>query len=1175
MDQRETPNRIIGNVMFVLMLLTQINFTVSLTCLKCDSVQNITDCHGTTTCQDDESCFTDTVGAGGNTRFTLGCRSKDICRHGNSSSPATMIGRAIQEESSCSQCCGVDECNRHTCSSGVHGLHTSQCTDDPGFNCAQVSSLFNVCSDKDHAKLVCRKFCDLCDIIDGYWLEWSNWSICSETCGNGTVIRTRACNRTEGGLPCTGDSSETQYCQKDPCPINGGWSSWNNWAGCAVTCGIGLETRGRFCSNPYPDPFGRFCPGDSQEERLCWATPCLDGNWSAWSAWSTCTATCQGGLTKRTRQCDTSYPGHNCDGHAEEYKVCNRILCTDTVVDGGWSQWTSWSNCSVYCMSERTRTCSNPAPSLLGKNCLGSSLENKYCNQEYCSHPVRLVNGSDPYIGRLEVFHNGEWGTVCSDAFDSDAAEVVCRMLNYEGVARAFSSSNDFGEGTLSPLLSGVDCIGSEKSLFDCVHTPWAPATCQDSNVVAVSCHSVLELRLVNGTARNNGLVEISRGDGNWSSFCYSTMDIYSNDVKGMLNIAPVVCRMLSLPSTNPLLIVSHQSSQSSFTTQSFLTDIFCSGTETNLSSCQHSFRNLCPSSWKFRLACLDDIHVRLNSSLNKQVSRVEIFTGGNYWDSVCGNSFVKSDARMVCEKLGLPTNITIPYGSSQFGQAKNEEIWPFTGLSERVTDDNYYLYMNDYCSTTAGVLCGSSKSAAVPYVSYGNMLRSPSILDSFHCKGTEMSVADCDIETVGDCRLNKVLKVDCLENASFDVRLVNGSDLFKGIIEASFDGTRWGHISPLLFDNSDARVVCRMLGLPTVFPLPTVVKNRQVVKPNILGNLACNGTETTLINCPITKSVEEIWFNEFTEVLCGSDFHIRLVNGTNNHNGRVELSVQGNNNKFVTSVSFGKRGAMVICRMLKFPTNVTILVPELFGKGPPENAVQCNGSENSLNECHVTPHLAGETNNNYNLGLQCAESLSVRLVNRTSANNGRVEALFDGTNWVHMCRVFRTKDAQTVCRTLGLPSNAAIGYGITYSGIGVDVGCGVNVQSLTDCTLKLQQCRAAAGVWCIDKMHFRLMNGTNMFNGRIEVSFDGTTWGQICDDYFSDHVSEIMCNTLGLPSKKAVIYKDAYFGQGTGPYLLATIRCSHNSRFINDCDFFNVFDRCGSNDATGIWCKD
>lgn len=45
------------------------------------------------------------------------------------------------------------------------------------------------------------------------------------------------------------------------------------------------------------------------------------------------------------------------------------------------------------------------------------------------------MNGSNDREGRVEVFYNGEWGTICNDHFDIRDAEVICQMMDFPGAS--------------------------------------------------------------------------------------------------------------------------------------------------------------------------------------------------------------------------------------------------------------------------------------------------------------------------------------------------------------------------------------------------------------------------------------------------------------------------------------------------------------------------------------------------------------------------------------------------------------------------------------------------------------------------------------------------------------------------------------------------------------------
>ena len=87
----------------------------------------------------------------------------------------------------------------------------------------------------------------------------------------------------------------------------------------------------------------------------------------------------------------------------------------------------------------------------------------------------------------MEIFYNGQWGTVCDNNWDFRDASVACRELGYPYAIRALTGSS-VPDGTGQIWLDDVSCHGGEKNLTSCYHWGWGVHNCQHDDDAGVQC---------------------------------------------------------------------------------------------------------------------------------------------------------------------------------------------------------------------------------------------------------------------------------------------------------------------------------------------------------------------------------------------------------------------------------------------------------------------------------------------------------------------------------------------------------------------------------------------------------------------------------------------------------------------------------------------------------------
>ncbi|XP_074978645.1 scavenger receptor cysteine-rich domain-containing protein DMBT1 isoform X3 [Caretta caretta] len=757
---------------------------------------------------------------------------------------------------------------------------------------------------------------------------------------------------------------------------------------------------------------------------------------------------------------------------------------------------------------------------------------------------LRLVNGSSRCAGRVEVFHNKKWGTICDDSWDLQDAGVVCRQLGC-GTALSAPVGAHFGQGSEHIWLANVNCTGSEVALSDCRAWPWGDSNCTHGEDAGVECSDsgiseVAQLRLVNGPSRCAGRVEVLHNQL-WGTVCDDSWD---------LTDAGVMCRQLGCGTA---LSAPGGARFGQGSDRIWLDDVHCTGTEASLTECRARpwGDNNCNHREDAGVVCSDSgisevAQLRLVNGLNRCSGRVEVLHN-QLWGTVCDDGWDLTEARVVCRQLGCGTALSAP-GGARFGRG-SDRIW----------------------------------------------------LDDVHCTGIEASLTECRARPWGDnnCNHREDAGVVCSDSGISEVaqlRLVNGLNRCSGRVEV-LHNQQWGTVCDDSWDLTEARVVCRQLGCGMALSAPGGARFGRGSDRIWLDDVHCTGTEASLTECRARPwGDNNCNHGEDAGVVCSDSAipeqtPLRLVNGPSNCSGRVEVF---HNQQWgtVCDDTWDLTEARVVCRQLGCGTALSAPGRAQFGRGSDRiwlDDVHCTGTEAALSDCRSRPWGDNNCHHGEDAGAVCSgsgisEVASLRLVNGPSRCAGRVEVLHN-QQWGTVCDdSWGLSEAEVVCRQLGCGTALSAPHG-AHLGQGSDrvwldeVQCTGTEAALTECKARPwgeHGCNPGedASVVCSDQgqLRLRLTSGPSSCSGRVEVLINDT-WGAVCDAGWGLPEAGVVCKQLGCGTALSAPGV-AQFGHGAGDVWLEGVSCLGQESLITECQLSRLGPGlCGRGSEASVVC--
>ncbi|KAI4586293.1 hypothetical protein MJG53_004080 [Ovis ammon polii x Ovis aries] len=731
---------------------------------------------------------------------------------------------------------------------------------------------------------------------------------------------------------------------------------------------------------------------------------------------------------------------------------------------------------------------------------------------------LRLKDGAHRCEGRVEVKHQGEWGTVDDLDWSLKDASVACRQLGC-GAAIGFPGGAYFGPG-LGPIwLLYTTCEGVESTVSDCRHSnikDYRNDSYSHDWDAGVVCSGFVHLAGADGPC--SGRVEVYSGEA-W---------IPVSDGNFTLPTAQVICAELGCGKA--VSVQGHELFRES-DGQVWAEEFRCEGEEPELWVCP---RVPCPGgtchhSGAAQVVCSAYSEVRLMTNGSSQCEgQVEMNISGQ-WRALCASPWTLANANVVCRQLGCGVAISI------------------SGGPHVVEGGDQILTARFHCSGAESFLWNCPVTAlGGPDCSHGNTA-------SVICSGNQTQVLpqcnDSMAEPAGSAASEESAPY-CSD--SRQLRLMDGGGPCAGRVEILAQGS-WGTICDDGWDLEDARVVCRQLGCGDALNATGSAHFGAGSGPIWLDDLNCTGKESHVWRCPSRGwGRHDCRHKQDAGVICSEFLALRLVSEDQQCAGWLEVFYNGTWGSVCRSPMEDITVSM-ICRQLGCGDSGTLNSSVGLREGSrPQwvDGIQCRKTDTSLWQCPSDPWNYTSCSPKEEAYISCAGSRQLRLVDGGGPCAGRVEILDQGS-WGTICDDgWDLDDARVVCRQLGcgkaLHATVSSSFGAGSGPIWLDnVKCTGKESHVWRCPSRgwgKHYCDHSLDAGVICSGFVRLAGKDGPCSGRVEVH-SGEAWIPVSDGNFTLPTAQVICAELGC-GKAVSVLEQVPFGESDGQVWAEEFRC-------------------------------